>query len=419
MNQRSMLMLIKKAMLLFIAILLTCVSTKSIAESPVKGGGIDKDHPIYTFSPPGIKRILPQELLTLSDGIESPAYVHEVKWSLDLEKKRFFVGEPITGKLTVEHTGSLDRLHWYQMTRPYHGQRVSNLGLWYSRWKQDKKDANKGTWGSLKEAYKINFNSQWIHPSGKTTPVILKPKDRLEANVAFNVLHNSKYGRASSWMSGIGLYLPGKYRIYIRYINVNGYKGGLIDQKEKQFLKIKKGRLNVIPYRPIVIGPFDIEILPLNIPEEKEILVLLKQWNGLIATQYNRSSYDVVIPFAEVSSQSLKTIAKAKELRDSKFVSVRRSFLHTDVRYRLNKWLYRNRNGRGDKNKLNDLNRITENVLKEKLPRAIADAWKYTRCQILLQQGKVKEAISLAKKINTPDTEVFLDHIKYEKLKSK
>ncbi len=374
----------------------------------------NKDHPIYQV-PKGFGNLLVQsEPFSIRDIRRNGKLIQrgcdrDIKWSFLPTKKQYLLGETITGKLTVEHTGPVIS---YKFSPPYHGAEVSTLSLWCSRWQQE--GDKKGNWGPLKEIYQVNdgyYRSSKHKHSGK--PIILGPGDRYETSVAINVLQTRSRLRGTGWYSGIGPFAPGKYRIYLRYINLNRIMdfplrnndilSSMKEEKRKNAFKISRS--------PLVMGPFNVEILPLNIPEEQEIINLLARWNGVVPVQYHfeqsgRDNFeysDQLTMFDEISPDAIRVASK---LKYRKCISVRQAFMLTDIRYRL----YKNHKAKSSQKMktLQELDRVVQKVLKEKLPRAVADAWKYTRCQILLEQNRKEEALQLAKETATPDMIVFI-----------
>jgi hypothetical protein len=330
----------------------------------------------------------------------APALDKPVSWSFKLEKQRYHPGEIISGRLTLKNTSKRVAV---EMSRPYHGVHVSTLSMWVSRWKQS---GGVGEWSHLREAFKVNkghYNPIDRQFQGK--PIRLQPGDSYATKVPLNVwqpeFSSPTSGMAIGWYPGVGFTKPGRYRIFIRYVNLEfimPFKYRLGAEITK--LERKDGSLSVFPAKPIVFGPYEVEILPWKGNRSESFSTILEGWEE---GWHQRNDTDAM-PSRGEFMKLLEQPSTIMHLDSSIVASLQLSY----VRERLLAIGYLPR--RATAAELTALCQLLYVRWKDLRPSPLSDGYGLTLCQALNLQLRSAEAVWVAQELGTPDAIMFLQN---------
>lgn len=372
-------MRIKASSLFIIALATSLVSAEDVSPIPT-------NHPIYQP---------PFPLYPISDGWH---YERVPVWKFELSQKQFLLGEPISGRIIVENP---DREMSYSLSPPFHGCLVSTISIW--------EDVNTGATSQatvkLREVYRINHGYRIPGHSlaseqyqGK--PIALKPSQKYETYVWLNVyqppLQNDCQG---GWYAGIGFSKPGRYKFYVKYMSVET-QIPFAARKAKEDYRPPVHELGdpiPAPRRPIVLGPFEVEILPLPSEVNQPLSEMLSEWE-----KNDRRPGDRGVGYeTEGITKLLKNITPLGD----KVQNVADSLRLTQIRASLGEQL-----GLEKKNPtvLAKLLGDTQTICARLNPSPIKDAYLFTECLILEAQGKLADALRVAATIDNADAKAFI-----------
>ncbi len=364
------------------------------------GGPLAKDHPIYRTPD-----------LSYGVGKSTPEVKHgqaqstPPRWAFALDKKQFLLGETIRGRLTAENVGK----EALRLSPPYRGFHVATVAVWVSR------RQTVGNWSTLAPVSRINRGFPRFGPwQFQGEPVVLKAGARWEAAIAVSgearLLNRGTRKRiepAPLWLGGIGFAEPGHYRFYLQYVNLEELMpfdrrketaSTTADVKSRPHRSIP-GVRNV-PSEPVVLGPYDVEILPPDGDGALDLGDLLATWNGAAKRANN--------PVASFPLDSLPRLFETDTLKTPAAGPIRASLALTQVQGQLFKL------PAAPAEKL----KVQQDVLKrlqdarKALPAGpLRDAYGLTECYLLLDLGRRADAVALTRALQTPDARVFLiDH---------
>ena len=388
------------------------------------------DHPIRD-----IKKITGRDL-SLRDR-----HARDLEWSLKLKKHKCYVGEVVWASITVKNTTE----HYaYYLALPYHGNCVSTISVWVSKQLSDKKSKQE-QWSELKqliwEDKGRHFPRTHTYLGGyyQGHRFLLRPQQEYSSWSPVNVaLQQSFSKRTSFWWPGIGFSEPGKYRFYIRYIDTGALVGGgrpsnaaEFDQSGDEKLRrlpsksdIKPGVIidnRSLPAKPVILGPVDVEIVPLpeTTAELTESVAKLQKYLAVVERRNNKPVLDEITNSLKGVPETLEAVRgplgnPEYNLRwPLEFMVLRQGFM-PDFRIPFNPKAQEKRQTNSDdpayNRYLNNLDALRSHLKADDPLREHID---YSRCRVLLSMERTAEAVALAKKLNTPDALVFLDDIKY------
>lgn len=337
-------------------------------------------------------------------------------WKFKLVKERFLVGETIWGVLSVENRERFS----FTFSPPYRGFHVATIGIWVSR-QSDQND--NGRWEPLKEIFTVNQGysnkgrSIPAHEQLPGKPITLKPGEKFQAMITINGDYDHSFEQPLShlhgleWFGGVGFSKPGKYRFYIQYVNLEE----TIDFESRD--GVPKGAnpqdgdnpLLSLPIKPIVLGPFEVEVVAAKKTMPKEFTANLEQWDKLHAKIIkerkqqgsNGVSYVSFGPDFDLTKLLADENVRAKEMDPVRF-----SLLLTQIHCDISKLSEKNKEEK-TKALTKILKRLQEsNATVSEGP--LKDAYTLTECHVLYGLDKKDEALKLAKKLGTPDAEVFI-----------
>lgn len=371
------------------------------------GPALPTSHPIF-----GLKDILgSQEAEIVAKKAEATVYsgsVHFPKWKITLPKHKFSVGEPIVATLRIQNN---DKRYSYKFSPPFTGSRVATVGLWA----RTANSTQPGHWGELREVIPLNGGPIYSPIGGRKPalpgrPIVLPPKSSLTTHLLLNVVqYPAVPGETGNrWLSGVGLDKPGKYQLFIKYVNLEGlapfgnsYMQGN-DRLRKRLSQLSvKSTIIPLPWRkPVVLGPFEVEIVPRKSSAvNRHLSKLLAGWNkikgqasdviGLVDDQKPINALLKLLPADQRDLALSLSLTKLRaEMEDRETLAK----MPKDVR----------------KQKLQKLLDETKRLERQVPKGAVHDALLFTKCVILHALGQQRQAIALAKKVDSPDTKVLL-----------
>jgi hypothetical protein len=369
-----------------------------------------KDHPIYE-GPLGF----PTERI---EGWVEKLFVMEFA----LAKKQFYQGEPIWGTLTVKN---LTEDRFLIFSPPYHGQGVATVGVWRSYWQpQD----NGGQWTKLEEAYRVNKSFTmvderfpWAQYQGR--PVNLAPGKQYSVALLINVLQSPIYfekPEKTSWCSGLRFSRTGKYRFYLQYMNLENHrefeKRRIFRREEEARQAVFDNKGLVLPLGPVVLGPFEVEVLPLPANVPKEVPKLLELWEEQFPFPRDGELGNRCFADRITVRLTLERLAMDCSFQDEQLMDVGASLLLTSIRKQFSD--IDDEDKKGGKKGGEILEKLLDHVrsMRTRLKDSpLRDAYGLTECNILDAMGYTAEALKLARKLRTPDAEVFIDDVEYRR----
>ncbi len=358
-----------------------------------QGDAIPPDHPINKA--PNIFR-------SAKAGPEVTRH-HAIEWSFRLSKEKFELGEPIWGTLTVKNQSQEDVS--VTLSPPMNGAKVSTISVWYIPIKEgigkSLPDDEKTTWTELTKVNKGVYENRNLQYQGK--PIVLAPGKSYSTPILLNVAQPIGVHKAGlvQWFSGIGFEHPGKYKVYLKYLNLEKimpfeYRSS---DKGRKIPAVKAGAALVLPYQPVVMGSIEVEVTGSNNEARAEWLIHLKHWNGL----YRQ---------ADDGLMSIQPLAPNREtingwVRKGMANDLAMSFELT--------WLRQATSVAHGENNKNAIKRYLVEI-ESMIPRAeegpLKNAITFTQCELLLLLGEKQKAIELAEKLGTPDAIVLLEELR-------
>jgi len=395
-----------------------------------------KDHAIYCQPRPyglTIVRRRQSELNRLAARHGTPDPASNLVWSLKLTKDKYYVGETIWGRLTLENK---EEKFAYKLSPPYHGQIVSTISLWVTR-RVEPAFGQPATWTELKEVYWVNKGTFAPSFGYRGRPIVIAPGGKYEAWLPVNVAQCQRqseivkgvWHQKCTWLPGVGFSTPGKHRFYLRYFNLEMlsdqlyedlYEGALAQTADPDYVRATRGReVYVVDLEPeaIVLGPFDVEILAL--PREPEAVVdrgealtrLVRQFEWFSSRPANNGATLMHPPGMEFLPALLWRLGPEwRELRLSMEFALLRvwpqfpfeiRFANSDMEENLSDDDKRYRF-------LRDLAALLSNL---KADDPLREHVEFMRCYLLYSVGREQEALELARRLNSPDAQAFLDDV--------
>jgi len=262
-------------------------------------GTLPNEHPIYKVPKPVTREeVIVAVQKVLHRGFGSPDHARDLRWSIKLPKQRYYLAEVIWARLRVENTGPYFA---YKLNPPYHGAYVSTIGVWVSRF-QEGGHGQDAKWSELRETYWVNRGHYEGGRRYGGIALVLQPGECYEAWIPINVAQREisgflvpggRYWR-SSWNPGVGFSQPGKYRFYVRYINLVEMRCAEATAEANVRNRDLPGRASRssipnaadLPRAPIVLGPYEVDILPL--PSSPHDIIDLAQGIGNVVRNWEQ-----------------------------------------------------------------------------------------------------------------------------------
>jgi hypothetical protein len=360
-------------------------------------------HPIYQT--PDLTYPNHVRIRKLTEEVINPR-IDEPRWSFRFvpDRKRYLVGEPITGRLTVENASK----EWsIRFSPPYRGYHVSTVAVWASQRNDD------GSWGALTRVLRLNNNrADRAHTQFQGEPVVVPPGGHWSAHFAVNGMAWDEYYRydpqcrpAPLWVSA-GFARPGTYRISLQYANLERImsfaRRGKEEVKADEKTNERDGnRIMDLSDRPVVLGPYQVEIEPLEGKGSAELRSLIASWTRV---------------FEEFESDQRFSFGgkDLTELLDMDVLDTKsRNSLRAALTLAQIQGLLLNPPEKADE-KAKYLGAALKQLRTERasLPAGfLRDLYGLAECHVLANLGRHAEADALARLLNTPDANVFLhDH---------
>jgi hypothetical protein len=357
-------------------------------------GKLAKDHPIYS-----VPRLTLPEKKRPDVDLNSPYRGKLPVWAFTLDKTRFLLGEAITGKITIENMNKEESIHF---SPPYRGFLVATVGIWVAR-----RDEKTG-WGKVEPLFQINRGWPSSTAELQGEPVNLAPGAKWQASFPVNGLMFLAEAAAKPdsvvprWFSGVGFTVPGKYRVYLQYVNLERsipferrWTSFLEDPPAQKPLKQIPGSV-ALDLGPFVLGPYEVEVVALDGAETDELTERFQEWTKLFQREGKRFN---VVP------HGLPDLLKLKALQSEPLLSVRDSLSLTQFQTEMLSLP----KGADERTRiLADLVvKVRDN--RRKVPRGpLYDAFGMTEGYLRYYLGKTDDALGLARELNTPDAKVFI-----------
>lgn len=369
-------------------IMAICLGTSACAGL---GQTLPLDHPIYDSNSVIGK--------SWSRGCSlAPPQLVGLRFGFRLLHGEIRVGELVEGQLTVDNPSSEAG---FQISSPFRGVYVDTVGVWASRLGRDPN--GNDVWGPIEPLHRPNKG--FLPGKGQVFRAFagvrreLKPGDSMAVNLVATasqpeeVFREASYGRAR-WEPGQGLDRPGKYRLYLNYVDlpfqVSGQRGGALPD----LVHCRKGPF-IYTGRTIVLGPYEITVKP----GPKEV-------DTAIAELYAQREES-----AKARAEGRMLLVKSHKILD--LLGVLRSakdngemFLLYDLT-RIRERLVLEDRTTSDKEVLSPLLASCRKAGKETRSPCLRDAYGLTECQILLALGERAQALKAATALGTPDAAVF------------
>jgi hypothetical protein len=389
------------------------VASALVVLLPVRAADpLPKTHPIYQM--PDLTP-LGQQPVNKVQHVVLP--ITPPRWAFTVDKKKFLLGETITGRLTLENT---DKKAALRLSPPYRGFQVATIGVWVSRWQAD------GKWSTLTPVAPVNRGrfSRFGAKQFQGEPVILKPGGRWEAAMAVGgealLLDRGALREAELapfWIGGFGFREPGQYRFYLQYVNLEEYRPFGVERRTAAHRPayVKEGPDNReerdiprdVPPEPVVLGPYDIEVLPLDgeVDDEgvQKFVRLLAEWEK--TSKRHVDVDDLVLSASSFSLAPLAELFETGTLKSPAAAPVRDSLALSQAQGQL----FKLPADPAEKLKVQQdvLQRLQD--ARKRLPAGpLRDAYGLTECYLLLDLDRRAEALALARALQTPDARVFL-----------
>ena len=366
-------------------VLLICTFTV-MAQEVTEDASIPPNHDIWKVSGSALQRV-PQPAAKYEDALE---------WSFAIEKKEYAVGEPISGTLTVRNTKKdID----FILTAPYRGVFVDTIGIYLSAM-----DPKTNEWGI---AYPLLRYNKGESP-GKWPWSYAGPDMRIEhgseykAHIPVNtfqaaILSPTGSFLAANWLPAVGPNKQGRYRLYLRYVNMNRYGMSSVadDPTGKTIDPPQTPTLRLVGAQPVILGPYEFEIKATEREVDKAVAELASKFepsftDGKYRPQTLQTQQATMVlidkilenhkedggPFRLFRLRSQVSLDPALPTREETLLKI-----------------------------LRDIRKFNAKMSDE----ALKNAYALTECYVLYGLGKTKEAIDLAKKLKTPDAIVLVE----------
>lgn len=317
------------------------------------------------------------------------------QWQFDFDKSQYTLGEIITGELSIDN---LDRKESLELSPPFRGFLVSTFGVWASRLEADMK------WEELVLLSAINRGAASPQVELQGEPIIVKANEKWHASLAINGSYSDfGNGDSPSWRGCVGFDRPGKYRVYLQYVNMEQllpfqYRWPFRDQPPLRKERTGSGG-SFFDFGPTVLGPYDLEIFaPNDALLNDSMKALFQNWKPNTGPRY--------FPNAGRTAQ-LAEILKLASLQTDELSPVKNSLALTQIHEELNDALRLGLSVEQNRLLYNLLARTSKT--REVMPSGpLKDAYGLTECYLHKHLGDTERAIKLAEQIGTPDTRVFI-----------
>jgi hypothetical protein len=306
----------------------------------------------------------------------------DLVWSVTLDRKSFLLGEPITARIKVANRSS----HFtYRLSYPYSGHNVATVSTWTRQ--AHAEPASKKATSELTEFLRIRHGNYWDDRRLRSGPPLhLPPGNSIELEICLNV-HDTfmvtSNHKVPSWRAGVGTGKPGKYDIFLRYVNLDGL-----------WMRDKALYVEQVPPKPVVMGPLTVEILPPTGIDTTKLEDQIARW------EVNCEPTDSIL---ETKVSDLQAITDA--LADSDVPSaaaLRTSLQLSIVTHKLDRTISRDKGGLPAL--LKEVRRIRDSA-----PAGILkNAARITECYTLIALDQNNAALEIAKKIGSPDARALV-----------
>lgn len=328
------------------------------------------------------------------------------QWDFKPAKNRFLTGETIWGKLTVTNP---NKKFSFRFSPPYRGFLVDTIGIWSSKWNEDKKE-----WGSVEEILKVNQGYSEYQRQLQGKPLLLKSAEKYEASIALNGGPRLERGDPIAagvprveWAAGAGFAKPGKYRVYLQYVNLEALIPFVGRHEKAMVLAPHDGKDKTRPLeaKPIVLGPYEVEVTVPKAKVGRELLKLIESWDKWYRTR--ETDIIVLLPTA-----GLEKLLDDPDMKSKELAGVRESLFLTQW---TNKLSHLPRGQEARKASLEKLLVQVREARKETIGAPLKDNLGLVECFLTKAIGREGEAIKLANELGTADSQVFVEDIKPRK----
>ena len=371
----------------------------------------DENHLIYVYDPeiPPFRKWKHHQTLIDQrrqsppksvEGFEETDPRKRLQWSFELTKKTFDYGEIVWGKLKVSNTSSSST---FVLSPPGNSRYISTIGVWTrSRKGHENRDGDEIS--ELTESTELNKGNYYNHFFYRGRPISIGPGKAYEVMIPVNVnqIANDDTGLLVADSDRVGWvpcakYGKGKHQFYLQYVNAEGvswwpYSAFFTNARPDGILPPKHSRFDSYP---LVLGPYEFEVAPRfhNTPQ------LFENYRNL-PTPPPDDKWEVLHP-----APHDRLISKMKpDVRwQFEFMYLKNSYPTYQLEFA---------DGAGPSDvaktnlKLQNLEAVLSHLAEDSPLRNFV---QMERCELLNFLGYPEEAIALAKQVDSPDTQVFLD----------
>jgi hypothetical protein len=373
---------------------------------------------------------------------ESPALRHVssldvIELKLELPKTKYALGEVIWGKFSVTNGHKRGTL---VMDPPWSGVYVSTIEL-VARAKTEN-DSHTGnrpamgkSWTEPYEVYNLHKNRNGFGIVKCIEPILIEPGQAFTTWIPINVLQNNNtraefgVGMDSTWLSGFGFSKPDKYQFVVEYYSTarNWPDVSALDEKvrsesldELKNLRLRRSdslEIGRFPNLPQVLGPFEVEIVPLPVTESTKIQIasyekMLTRWNE--DPNIREPITDYVRGFREEDIAELLEILPGDDLNSQ----IADTLAYTAIRHHVSIERAEGKPAQFVPLKLEDIDLLLSRLMQDDPLRTHVIL---SKCIWLHEHDRQAEAIALADSIRAtnPDAEVFWHLAQWGKWKEK
>lgn len=318
-----------------------------------------------------------------------------VQYDLSLDKERYTSGETI--QLRIAAANPADQ-YTVQFSPIYHGSEVATIGLWVSRW-----DEERQHWGDQVRIY--DFHKELFPPNkavfqGK--PVQLAPGERWGTLIALNVMQPGRSAaeeidRFPCWVPHPLFSSPGRYKLYIKYVSLESSASFASRGAKTAGIKPepRPGHLTLSP-EPLVFDPIELTVSEPDGVNEMPWLKYFSDWSEQsihsgIATGLSPST--IKTPEAI----ELEKWKKAGLALDS-YVAFRLMQVRSDLSAHTRSH---------DRDSCRRLLGVLDQLAQKDVSQPLKNHIRLLQCEVMWWLGQKEPAILKSKEIQTPDAEIW------------
>lgn len=349
---------------------------------------LPSSHPIHTL--PDIR------IGNVEDALQKK---FATQWSFSLDKPGFFVGEPITGTVTVSNR---DRAA-ISFSPPMQSQFVATLSVWV-RLAGEQADEDAGL-RQISYINKGNYRNRSEQFQGK--PATLDPGDSAQFPVLLNVVQFALPGGGSTWGPEPGFSAPGQYEVFLQYGNLEDVLPYASRGAERALTAVDNTKPAPIPFSPpIVLGPFKLTIHPLADADEQTAVETVLKAVELHAADQRHGAGDMCRHAAcRGYLAEMDEVPHSLDPDHPELNVLRASWAFGKMRHRLTRLLV-SRPGPGA---LDPILADLESLSRLTLPKPFVQSLAVTRCEALAANGNMDQAVAELKAVAHPDGAVLLE----------